>query len=382
MPTVKLTQTIVQNTTGTGKRQRIKDSVVSGLTLSVEASGHKSWWVDYRKPDGKRSYYTIGRADLFTVAEAREKAKEFLARVKLGEDVAARKKNDPPAPAAPTFKDFLDEHYFPWVLVNRKGGKATVARLKASFGFLMDTSICEIDKLTIEKQRTERIKDVKASSINRDMTALIAALNWGVSLGLIETNPLSHMKRLQERDSQPKVRHLLQDERERLIAALNARGGYLKAMVLISLNTGIRRGALFSLLWDDVDLDKKILTLRGEDAKNSKLNYVPINNAAFAAFLEWRKASPVASGLVFPSPKTGDRIGECRRSWESLMRASDIKNFRWHDMRHDFASQLVMKGIDLNTVRELLGHADIRMTLRYAHLAPGIKTKAVAALDE
>jgi integrase len=341
--------------------------------LRVEPSGNKIYYIDYSR-DGKRSSKKLGSADILTVALAREATKEFLARVALGEDVARPQKND-----SPSLREYLEEHYFPWVKANRKGGAATVARIKTSFGFLLDFKIKDIDLLTLEKWRTARLNDVKASSINRDMTALLAALNWGVNLGVIEMNPLSRVTRLQERDSHPKVRYLPPDEKARLMTALENCEDYLRIMVIVSLNTGIRRGALFSLLWSDVDLDKKILTLRGEDAKNSKVNYMPINNNAFAAFTEWRRVS--RGSLVFPSPKTGDRLNECRHSWQSLMKAADIKNFRWHDMRHDFASQLVMKGVDLNTVRELLGHSDIRMTLRYAHLAPGVKTKAVAVLE-
>jgi integrase len=375
---VKLTQTIVQNITQTDKRQRIKDSVVAGLTLSVETSGRKSWWVDFRKPDGKRSYYTIGRADLFTVAEAREKAKEFLARVKLGEDMRAKRAEDETGFA---LGEYLETHYFPWTLANHKNGNGTVRRISINFKFLWDTKINNIVLADIERWRVERIRHVKAATINKDLNALRAGLNWGVKNGLVDNNPLINMGRLQERDSQAKVRYLFPDEKERLMVALGGCSAYLKAMVIVSLNTGIRRGALFSLQWCDVDLDKKILTLSGEYAKNSKLNYVPINNAAFSAFQEWRNKTQ-GNGLVFPSPVTGERLYTCKTAWESLMKAANIENFRWHDMRHDFASQLVMKGIDLNIVRELMGHADIRMTLRYAHLAPGVKTKAVAALDD
>ena len=85
--------------------------------------------------------------------------------------------------------------------------------------------------------------------------------------------------------------------------------------------------------------------------------------------------------LVFPSPKTNGKLDNCGTAWDNLLRNANIQNFTWHDMRHNFASQLVMNGIDLNTVRELLGHADLKMTLRYAHLAPQVTQKAVETLD-
>ena len=84
--------------------------------------------------------------------------------------------------------------------------------------------------------------------------------------------------------------------------------------------------------------------------------------------------------MAFLSPKTGCRFDNCNSAWEEVLKDAEIRNFRWHDMRHDFASHLVMAGVDLNTVRELLGHADLKMTLRYAHLAPRMKREAVALL--
>jgi integrase len=265
----------------------------------------------------------------------------------------------------------------------------------------------DIAPADIERWRVERIKTAKAATINKDLSALKAAINWGVKRGLLDVHPLARLERLQERDSKTIVRYLLPEEKARLMVALDEhaealkrgreshnewldeRGrelmpdvaDYLKPMVIISLNTGIRRGSLFGLLWSDVDFEGRVLTLRGEEGKSGKINRVPLNDAAFRAFHEWR-GRLTGDGLVFPSPKTGKRLGDCKTAWKTLMRKANIENFRWHDMRHDFASQLVMKGVDLNTVRELMGHADLKMTLRYAHLAPEAKARAVAALDE
>lgn len=154
---------------------------------------------------------------------------------------------------------------------------------------------------------------------------------------------------------------------------------HLKPMVLLSINTGLRRGELFNLSWDHVDLERALLTVVGDTAKSGKTRHVPLNTEALTILKAWKAQAANTTGFVFPG-RDGNRLDNVKRSWTSLLKAAGITNFRWHDMRHHFASRLVMAGIDLNTVRELLGHSDIKMTLRYAHLAPEHKAAAVARL--
>lgn len=84
---------------------------------------------------------------------------------------------------------------------------------------------------------------------------------------------------------------------------------------------------------------------------------------------------------MFPNPVTNKRFDNVKKAWTAILKEADIHGFRWHDMRHTFASNLVMAGVDLRTVQELLGHSDPKMTTRYAHLAPEHKANAVAVLD-
>lgn len=142
---------------------------------------------------------------------------------------------------------------------------------------------------------------------------------------------------------------------------LGAYADHMTPVVLLGMNTGLRRGELLALDWSDINLDARLLTVRRENAKSGKQRHVPLNAEALAVLKQWlSQTTDVGSVFGVASVKSG---------WESLLTAAKVENFRFHDLRHHFASRLVMGGVDLNTVKELLGHSDLTMTLRYAHLA-------------
>jgi integrase len=381
----------------------------SNLRLYVGAGGSMVWYYDYRDVSGRRASRKIGPANALTVAQAREMTSEAAVKVAKGESV----KKEKPAEAL-TLGEFFESHYFPFVKTTLKSHRETIRALTVAFGQFFDKPVEDVNALAVNKWRmAKRDAGNKAASVNRVVASLKSAFSWGLKNGLLETNPLALVTPLKERDSKTIARFLSEDEYNRLEAALIAReekmrrgrnsgnqwcderkyhqkpkitgefADFLRPAVLLSLNTGIRRGALFALKWGDVDLDQQTITLRGDDAKSGKTTRLPLSDDAVDVLTSWKAQSKETGpdSLIFPSPKTGEVIGEPRRSWESVLRAAGIENFRWHDLRHTFASWLVMRGIDLNTVRELMGHADMKMTMRYAHLAPESKLNAVQVLN-
>ena len=388
----------------------ITDAEIKNLKLYVGISGSKVWYFYYRDKDGKKASKKLGLYDSLTVAQARDMARDVGGRVVRGENV----KKEKPVPKL-TYGEFLQKFYEPWVVSQRKRGQDTMKTINATFAFLLAQPIEDLSSIEIEQWRTKRIGEGrKAATINRQLAALQSSINWGVKHELIKENPLMRLGRLREHDSDTKIRYLTDEERARLMNALDTReaemraararhnewaaergyeqmpelnGGYtdyLKPMILLSLYTGIRQGNLFSLLWGDIDFNTSTMTLRASVSKPSKGQNLPINSVAVKVLSAWRAQSPnvADNALVFPSPRGGDKFDNCKKAWATLMRDAKIENFRWHDMRHDYASQLVMRGVDLNTVRELMGHASLAMTLRYAHLAPKNKLRASEILAE
>lgn len=366
----KLTNALVAKTESKGKRYDIRDAVFNKLLLRVEPSGKKTWYVDYTRANGRRNTKKLGDADVLKVAEARELAREYLAMVSKGEEP---RKND-----VFTLGDLVEKEYAPWVTAHRKSASFTLQTLRNFFTFIWKDNIEDISLGKVEKWRlAQKKKGVKSATINRRITALRAVLNWGKRRGLISRNPIDLLERLRETDSPDRVRFLSPEERASLMAVLEESHPLHRGAVIVSLNTGIRQGALFDLRWTDIDFSTGTITLRAESAKAEKEQKLPMNGIV----RETLSSLPRLGKHIFPHTRTGEPVPNYRTAWETILKHAEIDDFRWHDMRHDFASRLVMAGVDLNTVRELLGHADLTMTLRYAHLAPDVKKRAVDLLE-
>ncbi|WP_350187831.1 site-specific integrase [Thalassobaculum sp.] len=381
----------------------VRDTRMTGFLVRVQPSGLMTFYVEYAR--GKR--YKLGRTDAVKPEAAREAAKGILADAHLGKDPMEAKR----AAKAHTFAEFVDEVYAPWAEQNVKSHRNTLTRLRANFPDLSKKKLGEITAWLVEKWRSARLKGgARPSTVNRDLDDLRSVLAKAVKWGHLQANPVVDVKRSRVDDS-ASIRFLSEDEIGALVKALDEReeriraerdnanawrrergyallpdlretafADYLKPMVLVSLHTGMRQGEVFQLKWSAVDFTRAIVTVRGETAKSSRTRHIPLNNTARLALSDWRKQAPDPDGLVFPG-KAGEVFNNVRKSWTAVLDGAEIKAFRWHDLRHTFASRLVMAGVDLNTVRELLGHSTIAMTLRYSHLAPEHKAAAVAKLE-
>jgi integrase len=144
----------------------------------------------------------------------------------------------------------------------------------------------------------------------------------------------------------------------------------------LAIHTGLRQGEQYSLTWDNVDLERRILTVA--KSKNGERRHIPLNDAALASLMTARQYSNDGPAVFWN--RYGERLHTPRQWFEEALKNAKISNFRWHDLRHTFASRLVMAGVDLSTVQQLMGHKTIGMTVRYAHLAPEHQLGAVQKL--
>lgn len=401
MATAKLTQTLINSLETPAKGYWLNDEALSGLRLYVGSSGIKTYYLTYKNIKGKKDSFKIGDEKLFTPTQARETAKKFLADMSVsGKDIKRERKNVDKI----TLKQAREAY--------KAAGKSNVAlEATACFESFFDYPAELITTFEIEAWRAKEKsqKNIKDATLNKQTTCLKAILNFAADRRLITANPLAKLKKLKETDSKVKTRYLTADERNRFYAALDkyderaraarkrtrqhtkgkhlpstedsAFANFFKPVIILSMNTGIRRHALLSLRWDDVDLNAGTVLLRAENAKSKKSDVLPLNTTALNTLRQWHNQRTEDNPLVFPS-SIGTVMRDCKKPFEWLLKEAEIKDFTWHDMRHDFASRLVMAGVDLNTVRELMTHSDISMTLRYAHLAPEKKKEAVERINE
>jgi integrase len=408
----KLGHRVVKTLKPGTKPYEVVDADIRGFLLRVQPSGSMTYYLAYRTPGGKKKRYKIGRHGTINAIQARDLAEQYAAKILGGQDVQAEKKRirlEMENAKTRTLGTFLRNKYGPWVEAERKTGKASLQRVCINFSHLDNTPLENISVQAIELWRSEQLRNGKAAAtVNRDIAALKAALSKAIDWEIITSHPLQKLKKVKT-DDKGIVRYLSKDEEKQLRIALDEREqrikdernsanqwrqersypllpdfndtayvDYLKPMVLLTMNTGLRRGELLNLKWQHVDFNSATLILKASTTKSNRTRYMPLNKESLNVLAAWR-AQTEGENFIFCNPN-GNQLTHCKRSWATVLKLAKIKNFRWHDLRHHFASKLVMASVDLNTVRELLGHSDIEMTLRYAHLAPEHKAEAVARL--
>lgn len=267
-----------------------------------------------------------------------------------------------------------------------------INQLKDDFG---DIPLRRLNTMLVEQYQSDRMlqgrrktkvraaEGNKPATINRLTATLKHMMTKAVEWELVDEAILKKIRRVRQlEENNGRLRFLTQTECQRLIECCNP---LLRPIVITGLNTGLRKDNILSLEWDaNIDLNHGFIFVT--QTKNGKRLEIPMNQTTrdtLTNLYRGTKERPrrIDIPFVFYDPSNGKRYQDIKRSFATACRKSEIKDFTFHDLRHTFASHLVMAGADLTTVSKLLGHKDIKMTMRYAHLAPSHMINAVNMLD-
>jgi len=276
----------------------------------------------------------------------------------------------------------LSKKFLEWYKKQRR--KSSYERHKYSAGNLLkffgeNTPVEEINLESVENYKSWRLSQgIKPTSINKELRFLATMINRAVEFEWIPKHKLYRRPILIKGVNDARLRYLTDEEEKRLFSVV--KNPLLRDILIFALNTGLRRCEILSLKWKNVDFENRYLILEPEQTKNKKWHVLPLNSAAWKVIENRLKEKAENCEYVFH--RNGKPIKSIRTAFESALKRAEIKDFRFHDLRHTFASRLVQKNIDLYVIKELLNHSDIQTTQRYAHLKLDNLKKAVYLLEK
>ena len=337
--------------------------LIGNVRLFQRTNGR--WYVRFTL-NGKRRMLSTGETD------------KTHALLKLGEIVKqANLKDSLGSETKPinTFAELVKE-YTPYAKINKSA--STVEREKYTRRILLRSfgkkKLSEITRKDVDTHAQQRRRELAPGSINRELSLLKNMLDMAVEWGCLESNPARKVKQLKEPPG--RIKWLNDSELERLLDACKlSTNPILYQIVLTALNTGMRKGELQRLTWDDIDFERRIITVK--QSKNNETRYIQISKGLL----------PVLKGLLLERPHShyvfsktnGTAYGNWRRSFETVCKQAGIKDFHFHDLRHCFGSYLGMAGYNSYTIMALMGHKTPAMSARYTHIS---EVQLRAAVDE
>lgn len=352
------------------------------MFIQEKVRGGVTWYVSYMF-NGKQIRHRVKGAITRTDAE------KALATIEA--DILRDEYRIQPKKEKIRFDRFVEKYLIYKKQNNKpKTYKRDITSLNHLLALFKDMLLADINAWLIEKYKMQRKEEIKAipknkakdekkisfASINRELACLRHIFNKAIEWEYLKENPLANRKVRFFKENNKKLRFFSLQEIDNL---RNACHRCLRPVVETALHTGMREGEVLNLKRPDVDLDLDLIYI--EDSKNGERSEVRINGPLKKILSEILSSPQRKSECVFLNSR-GKPYRSIRTAYLTALKKAGIENADFHTLRHTFASHLVMARMDLVTVKELMRHKSIEMTLRYAHLAPDHKRKAVEKLGE
>jgi len=315
--------------------------------------GKPRYYADYRDKQGKRIQRLIRNATNW------QEALEGLKNAVLKEHYRQCGVEEEKQPIK--LKEFSELFIENYSKVNKQSWKDDQERLRWINGLFGDVVLNEVSPIHIEKLKSRKLKEgVTRTTVNHYLKTLKRMFNIAIAWEYTDKNPVKGIKFYSEKDAQ-RDRVLTGEEEDRLLGAASGR---LRPILIVALNTGMRKGEILRLMWRDIDLENRVIQVK--KTKSGEPRTLPINSRLLDELTLLKRRSG-NSQHIFTNTKTGEPLKSVRRSFDDALQAAKIQNFRFHDLRRTFGSRLALAGVDLNRIKELLGHASIKTTEIYLH---------------
>ena len=351
------------------------DTDIKGFVLEHRASGGATFYFRYRDGGAKVRLNRIGRVDEITLADARARAHQMKRMVADGGDPKreSRRFKD-----IPELEDFVAEKYLPYAKSRKRswGTDEVMLRqhLMPQFGALRMNRVTRPDVVAFHQEMKD--KGYAAGTCNRMLILLRYIYNCAIRWEVLApgSNPCDGVKPFD--DNGARERYLTQEEVTRLFDELDRnRNVQVGQVIRLLLYTGARKREVLDARWDEIDMDRQLLTVPAERSKSKKPRYIPLSDAAVELLASLPRRDDIP--YVFFNPKTKKPPVSIFYAWDSIRNKVGLADVRLHDLRHSYASFLVNAGRSLYEVQRLLGHQDPKVTMRYAHLSPTAMLEAV-----
>jgi integrase len=333
--------------------------------------GRDYWMVDLYDHAGKRIRIKVGRSKKLAETVEAELKLKIAKKEFLGIDDSKKV----------LFKDFANE-YREWAAINHR--KNTFAKDQRVTDMLLpiwgNTLVQNINPQMIEQFKAMRNQSIKPRSVNRELCVVYTMFKKAVDWGHLAESPSKKVPMFKV--SGGSLRFLRREEADRLLEACRrSECREIYGIVATALHTGMRHQEILHLKWDSVDFKRGVIKVESTDenpTKNYESREIPMSD--FVRKVLSKEPRHLGVPYVFPNPD-GKKRCYVDHLFQKIRKRAEVEPCRFHDLRHTFASWLVMSGVDLPSVQRLLGHKNIQNTMIYAHLAPEHLKRAVATLD-